>query len=102
MKYRITVENIVDKTDRFMMEGDSVIAFVGKLNEEKKEIEHGMGFAGSKLVMREVISTIPYQIQQMVQEDVAAAKKAAGNHVEEAPKSDIVLPSGYDNKKTKN
>ena len=76
MRYKITVENMADKTDKFSMEGEAVILFVGKTNIEKGEIEHGMGFAGHKKVMKEVIATIPAQINQFVAAEIKRENEA--------------------------
>ena len=101
MRYKITVESTTDKTDTFSMEGDAVIAFVGKLNASEKEIEHGMGFAGNKLIMSEVISTIPYQIKTLLEEEL---KKNHENNVvkPEPAKSEIILPKDFKKGKTNN
>ena len=95
MRYKIVVTNLTDPTDTFTMEGDAVISFIGKQSIEKGEIEHGMGFAGHKRIMAEIISTIPYQIKTLLEEE----HKEVVRQNEKHPEDNIVLPKGYEDKK---
>lgn len=79
MRYKVVIENLSDKTDRFEMEGEAVMLFIGRTNIEKGEIEHGMGFAGHKQVMKEVIAAIPAQINQFVADEIARENKTITN-----------------------
>jgi len=89
MKYKITVQNLTDSKDKFEMEGDAVMLFVGRANEMKKQIEHGMGFAGHKRVMKEIIATIPAQINQFVAEEISRE-----NAANQPGQSKIIKPNG--------
>jgi hypothetical protein len=92
MRYTIHVENLTDKTDFFDMEADALMIFVGKFDMGKSELEHGMGFAGSKKIMAEIINTIPYQIKSLMEEE---RKAQEANHKTEPPKAEIILPHDF-------
>lgn len=88
MKYKVHVENLTDATDFFDMDADAVMVFVAKFKVEKAELEHGMGFAGNKKIMAEVINVIPYQIKSLMEEERRAQQTNS------QPKtSNIILPN---------
>lgn len=89
MRYKVHIENLTDKTDVIDMDADAVMVFVGKIDTEHGKIEHGMGFAGMKKVMTEVINAIPYQIRSLLQEEARQKPQPE----EPNGKTKIILPN---------
>lgn len=77
MRYKITIQSLTDATDHVEVEGDAVIAFVGKVELQEGKIEHGMVFSGNKRVMAEVINSIPPQIAALAKEEMRRANTPA-------------------------
>lgn len=84
MRYKVTIENLVDPTDKFIAEADAAIVFIGQVSGAQSKFEAGMGYVGHKAVLAGVIDTIPAQLQQF-----------AGfiNHMAKPAEDRIILPN---------
>lgn len=62
--YKVTIENLTDKTDKFEMDCEAAIIFMGKIDIKEARVLTGFGFAGHMKILEDVIGSIPYHISE--------------------------------------
>jgi hypothetical protein len=86
MQYKVTIENLKDKKDRFEMEVDAGIVFMGKVDLKTGAVATGLGYAGHEKVLEEVIKSIPYQVSEFFNAMKLGLVKTKGEKAKEEKK----------------
>jgi hypothetical protein len=86
MYYKVTIQNQTDPKDKFEMEADAAIVFMGKVDLKDGAVAVGMGYAGHTKVLEEVIKSIPFQITEFLQQIQSGLVKTKGEQSKEPKK----------------